>query len=597
MKVGELYFSLGLKPDASWGRVRNMVSGLRNQMRGLGGMGIGGRGGGAGGRGGGRRRGGLEGFGPDLPDAHFLGPGSAQRADGSNRSINWATSTGDPFGGGRKGGAGGGPGTPPNPVNPSFFKKLRQGINDLNLFRRALYGTFAVQTIQTVADLADSYTNLHNRLQVLTGSQEEAEKQYQKGREVADATRSDVESTVEGFVRIKNATKEMGLSYDQTWAFVETLQQSLVMSGASTQEAASGMRQLTQALAKGKLDGDEFKSIAENMPNILTTLSEATGKTEGQLRAMSAAGEITRKVIVDAFTKMKDKIANDFGKTVPTVGQQFVKFKNQMIDAFGRFGKAVDLAKIAGAVFKVLGVIIVSIVKVFEGLFFVIGKIVGAFQYLWKEAMSGSDVALAVLIGIGAALAAIIIPNLIALGAIIYSTVIPALVRMGVAAWTSAGPYALMIAGAAAIAYGIIKIVRHWDAVKAAAQTAWEAIESGFSAAFEYISDLPIIKQLIWLANKLDSLTGLGDAIGGTVGGSLGIAQQYLKANAPAPTDQWGAPMVNDPNAASAGAGKNVTVGATTVNIYATDAADAKRKFDKDALDRQNRHAAAALSR
>ena len=587
MKVGELYFSLGITPDASWGRVRGMVSGLRNQMRGAG-LG-GGRGGAGGGEGGVFARWGR-----------WMGPANDRRNDGTNRNINWATATGDPFnmGGGRRGGGGGG-GADPNTPSPGFFKRLRQGVNDLNLFRRALYGTFAVQTIKTVADLSDSYTNMHNRLRVLTGSQEEAARQYQKGREVANATRSDVESTVEGFVRIKNATKEMGLSYDQTWAFVETLQQSLVMSGASTAEAASGMRQLTQALAKGKLDGDEFKSIAENMPNILNTLSEATGKTEGQLREMSAAGQITRKVIVDSFTKMKDKIAKDFGTTVPTVAQQFVMFKNEMIDAFGKFGKMVNIAGLAKGVFLALGFAIKTLLTVLTAILWPISKIIEGFQWLWTKAMSGSDAALAVLLGIGAALAALIIPNLIALGAIIYSTVIPALIRMGIAAWASAGPYALIIAAAAAIAYGIIKIVKHWDAVKAAASRAWEAIKEGFSAAFAFIAELPIIKQLIWLANKLDQLTGLGGAIKGAVGSALAPVGGFGKTNQPqaVQTDQWGVPIATVNDASGGGKGANtVSVGPTTVNIYANDAADAKRKFDKDQLDRQNRHAAAALA-
>lgn len=582
MKVGELFFSLGIRPDGSWSRATTQVNALRRALEGLS-------------RAMGRAGGG--GFGPRF------GPGFGPGPNMPQRPIDWSRDTGDPFGPGpgpgvrrrrRPSGDGG------DEPKPGFFRQLRRGINDLNLFRRALYGTFAVQTVRTVTDLADTYTNLQNRLRSLTGSQEEADRQFQRGREIATRTRSDLETTLEGFVRVKNATKSMGLTYDDTWTFMERVQKTIKMSGASTVEASQGMRQLTQAMAKGKLDGDEFRSIAESLPDVLRILGEGLGKTEGQIRNMSEEGKLTREVIVQAFTKMGDTIDAKFGKTTQTVGEQFVAFKNEMIVAFGEFAKAVDLAGIARTVFKGLEVVLKALISVFSGIHFVVTTVVGAFRDLWNAASSGSDEALALLIGIGAVLTAVILPNILSLIGIIFGALIPALYRMAVAAWASGGPYAALLAAVIAISYGVIKIVKHWDQVKEAARAAWEGIKAGFSAAFAFIAELPIIKQLIWLVEKLDKLTGLTsasavltpDKVAQLEGEGAKIDQALGDVNAPK-DGVWS--WINTPGTASAN--KNVNIGPTTVNIYANDAEDAKRKFDADQVDRMNRHAAAALAR
>lgn len=573
MKVGELFFTLGVVPDSSWGRVQGMVNKLRASMGGLGGVG-----------------GALGGGGGAMPVSGLAGGGFNK-----GKPVNWATATGSPFindsSGGRGGGGGGGGGGRGRggKKDKGWFGNLRDSINDLNLFRRALYGTFAVQAVRQVSDLADTYTKLQNRLRSLTGSQEEAEEQYQRGRNVARETRSDLETTVESFVRVKNATRDMGMSYDDTWTFITRVQKAIKMSGASTMEAAQGMRQLTQGLSKGKLDGDEFRTIAESLPDVLRILGEASGKTEGEIRKMSEEGKLTRKFIIDAFTKMGDEIDKKFGDTIPTISEQFQEFKNQMVDTFGRFAKAVNLVRIAKGVFAAFAVVLKVVIGVFTVLFTLINAVVDGFIFLWNAAKSGSDAALAVLIGIGATLATVLIPSLIFIGTLLWTTILPAIGAIAIAAAAALGPYLLIAAAVAAIAYGIIKLVKHWDAVKAAAERAANAIADGISSAFEYISNLPVIAELIWLVRKLEDLTNLNitGSMGEGQGGVLGMTQKQSQQQVN------GEAFVNAPDAA----GKQVLVGDTTVTIYANNAEEARQKFDAEMLKRQNRHAAAALSR
>ena len=46
------------------------------------------------------------------------------------------------------------------------------------------------------------------------------------------------------------------------------------LAGASTIEASNAFRQLAQALGSGRLQGDEFRSIAEQIPTLLQPIAD-----------------------------------------------------------------------------------------------------------------------------------------------------------------------------------------------------------------------------------------------------------------------------------------------------------------------------------
>ena len=74
-----------------------------------------------------------------------------------------------------------------------------------------------------------------------------------------------------------------------------------ILSGASTQEQAGAMRQLTQALGSGVLRGDEFNSISEQMSAVLKPIADQLGVNVGALRDMAAEGKITRRCCCCSF--------------------------------------------------------------------------------------------------------------------------------------------------------------------------------------------------------------------------------------------------------------------------------------------------------
>lgn len=218
----------------------------------------------------------------------------------------------------------------------------------------------AVQGAGEIIAMADAYTNMQNRLRSVTGSTEAAREAFEKIREVANHTRSDLSSTTEAFVRISNATKQMGISQDQTLKFTERLNELTQLSGATAAESAGAMMQLSQALASGTLRGDEFNSINEQMHPLITMIAQNLHVTEGEMRKLAESGQLTGQIIYDAVTKGGAALDEQFAQTTPTISAQFVVLKNEVTATVGELAQSAEVGKAAKAVFDDLKTIIAA---------------------------------------------------------------------------------------------------------------------------------------------------------------------------------------------------------------------------------------------
>lgn len=77
----------------------------------------------------------------------------------------------------------------------------------------------------------------------------------------------------------------------------------VTQTGVASQDAAGAFFQLSQALAKGKLNGDEFVTISERMPQLLNAISQNTGIARGQFKEMAEQGKLTGQLIYQALAQ------------------------------------------------------------------------------------------------------------------------------------------------------------------------------------------------------------------------------------------------------------------------------------------------------
>lgn len=201
--------------------------------------------------------------------------------------------------------------------------------------------------------LADEYTNLQNRLRLVTTGTENLSRVTKELLGIANQTRSDFTATGELYARLASTTKELGLSQQQLLNFTKQVNQAIVLSGASAQEAAGGLRQLAQGLASGTLRGDELNSVMENFPKVAQIIAEGMGKSIGEIRKLGAEGKITAQAIVEAFASASDQLDQEFGTTVPTLSQSFTVLKNNFMVFIGQLNESTGFtAKLSELIIK-----------------------------------------------------------------------------------------------------------------------------------------------------------------------------------------------------------------------------------------------------
>lgn len=194
-----------------------------------------------------------------------------------------------------------------------------------------------------ILSAADAYTVLQNKLQNVSESQAQVNELTNRLFETANRTRTPVQETAQAFTRFDMALKNLGNSQEDSLRLTETVNKMLVVSGATSNEAGSALLQLSQAFNKGKLDGDEFRSVMELMPNAADAIAKRLGVTRGELLKLAPEGKITAKVMLEAFQDAAAGIDAKFGKTVPTLSQAMTVLRNNATQTFGEINKQLGI--------------------------------------------------------------------------------------------------------------------------------------------------------------------------------------------------------------------------------------------------------------
>lgn len=197
-----------------------------------------------------------------------------------------------------------------------------------------------IGSARAVLTAADAYTTLQNKLQNVATSMSQVNELTERLFDLANKTRTPVEETATAFTRFDRALKYMGKSQEEALRMTETINKALVVSGATAQESASALLQLSQAFNAGKLQGDEFRSISENMPMVLDAVAKALNKPIAAVKQLSTDGKITAEVLYKAFQIMQQQVDATFGKTVPTVAQSMAVLKNNWTQFVGELNKS-----------------------------------------------------------------------------------------------------------------------------------------------------------------------------------------------------------------------------------------------------------------
>lgn len=182
--------------------------------------------------------------------------------------------------------------------------------------------------IGDLLNYTDSLTLTKSRLNLINDGLQSTSELQDKIFASAQRSRGSYEDMAQSVAKLGLLAGDAFKNNDEMIAFSEMMQKSFKVSGASQQEISSATYQLTQAMAAGKLQGDEFRAIMENAPMLAQAIADYTGKTKGELKEMSSEGLITADIIKNALFTAADDINAKYEEMPKTFGDAMNNIKN-----------------------------------------------------------------------------------------------------------------------------------------------------------------------------------------------------------------------------------------------------------------------------
>lgn len=222
-----------------------------------------------------------------------------------------------------------------SPVDVNSFNSSGSAVNRLKTQILGLVGAYvSLQGVSKVLGLADRMASSRARLSMVNdGRQSNAELQQ---KVYAAAQRSNAD-----FLNLSDFTANVGMmaggafsSNDQLVRFAELIQKQFAVSGTSGAQASAATLQLSQALASGRLQGDEFRSISENAPSILLAVEKYAGIGRKQLREMAREGSISADIITNAIFASAAETEARYAKMPMTFAQAGSRLKTSALESY-----------------------------------------------------------------------------------------------------------------------------------------------------------------------------------------------------------------------------------------------------------------------
>lgn len=194
--------------------------------------------------------------------------------------------------------------------------------------------------VHQLIEYADEWTNLSNRLRIVTRDQIDFAIAQNDVLRIARDTRQPLDATAELYQRIANNTSHLGLTIKQVGPLVETISKAVALSGVSADTARLGIVQLGQAFAAGQLRGQDLKSVLEELPGVADAIARGMGTSTAQLKSLAEDGKLTVENLIDALTRAGASTNDLFGKVNVTVGQAMTRLQTEIVAYVGKANDA-----------------------------------------------------------------------------------------------------------------------------------------------------------------------------------------------------------------------------------------------------------------
>ncbi|MBS3185364.1 phage tail tape measure protein [Pseudomonas sp. PCH44] len=223
------------------------------------------------------------------------------------------------------------------------------------LIKNALAVAVGAASVRSIIDVADSYSQMSDRMGLATSSVNEYNLVQDRLLDTAKRTYRPLSEAQELYIRTADSLKSMGYNTSQALDVMDSFSFLLVTNSATTDKAASAIDAYSKALQTGKVEADGWQSILAAMPTIVDTLSKATGKSAEEIRSLGADGKLS----LDILTEGLQKSAQANGELADSMGVAVRDALQNLSNAFtvyiGRLNETADGTGVLAQGISVIG--------------------------------------------------------------------------------------------------------------------------------------------------------------------------------------------------------------------------------------------------
>lgn len=207
--------------------------------------------------------------------------------------------------------------------------------NAMNPLTELLAGVYLLKStiseIGSVTDIGDALMLNAARLNIINDG---LRTQDQLSRDIYDSaqrSRADYLATSRVIGRMGILAGHAFANNKELIAFTELVNKAFLVGGSTPQEQKAAMYQLTQAMASGRLQGDEMRTIREAAPLIKKAIQNYMGLDDAAFKEAQKNGEITAEIIKNAVFQNATEIENKFNGLPITFGQAMTMTGNSLL--------------------------------------------------------------------------------------------------------------------------------------------------------------------------------------------------------------------------------------------------------------------------
>ena len=190
------------------------------------------------------------------------------------------------------------------------------------------------QGIKFTGELSDNVTSVLSRLNMINDG-------LRSTKELSEVIMKAAYESGAGYLDTAEAIAKMGLnagsafqSNDELISFMEQINKTFAIGGASATEQSNAMIQLSQAMAAGAVRGEELNSILDAAPGIARNIEKYMGWAEGSIKSYAEDGKVTADVVKNAMLSMAEETNEKFNSMPTTISRTFEKLKTLAVKSF-----------------------------------------------------------------------------------------------------------------------------------------------------------------------------------------------------------------------------------------------------------------------